>query len=45
VVIDKIVEVGQTVAASLQAPKLFTIAQDLNQVQIGRRSTRPILAR
>ncbi|MGB0058490.1 MAG: efflux RND transporter periplasmic adaptor subunit [Methyloceanibacter sp.] len=35
VVIDKIVEVGQTVAASLQAPKLFTIAQDLNQVQIG----------
>ena len=34
VVIDKIVEVGQTVAASLQAPKLFTIAQDLNQVQI-----------
>ena len=34
VVIDKIVEVGQTVAASLQAPKLFTIAQDLNHVQI-----------
>ena len=34
VVIDKIVEVGQTVAASLQAPKLFTIAQDLSQVQI-----------
>ena len=26
--------VGQTVAASLQAPKLFTIAQDLNHVQI-----------
>ncbi len=34
IVIDKIVEVGQTVAASLQAPKLFTIAQDLNHVQI-----------
>lgn len=34
VVIDKIVEVGQTVAASLQAPKLFTIAQDLTHVQI-----------
>ena len=34
VVIDKIVEVGQTVAASLQAPKLFTIAQDLDHVQI-----------
>jgi HlyD family secretion protein len=34
VVIDKLVNVGQTVAASLQAPKLFTIAQDLNHVQI-----------
>jgi HlyD family secretion protein len=34
VVIDRIVEVGQTVAASLQAPKLFTIAQDLTHVQI-----------
>ena len=34
VVMDKIVEVGQTVAASLQAPKLFTIAQDLSQLQI-----------
>ena len=34
VVIDRTVEVGQTVAASLQAPKLFTIAQDLSHVQI-----------
>src|SRR4029077_6308658 len=34
VVIDRSVEVGQTVAASLQAPKLFTIAQDLSHVQI-----------
>src|SRR4029079_18396013 len=34
VVIDRTVEVGQTVAASLQAPKLFTIAQDLAHVQI-----------
>ncbi len=34
VVIDKLANVGQTVAASLQAPKLFTIAQDLNHVQI-----------
>ena len=34
VVIDKLAEVGQTVAASLQAPKLFTIAQDLTHVQI-----------
>jgi HlyD family secretion protein len=28
------VDVGQTVAASLQAPTLFTIAQDLRQMQI-----------
>jgi HlyD family secretion protein len=34
VVVDKLAEVGQTVAASLQAPKLFTIAQDLTHVQI-----------
>ena len=34
VVIDKLAEVGQTVAASLQAPKLFTIAQDLTHVRI-----------
>jgi HlyD family secretion protein len=34
VVIDKLAEAGQTVAASLQAPKLFTIAQDLTHVQI-----------
>jgi HlyD family secretion protein len=34
VVIDRAVDVGQTVAASLQAPVLFTIAQDLAQIQI-----------
>lgn len=34
VVIERSVEVGQTVAASLSAPKLFTIAQDLSEVQI-----------
>jgi HlyD family secretion protein len=34
VVIERTVEVGQTVAASLSAPKLFTIAQDLAHVQI-----------
>jgi HlyD family secretion protein len=28
------VDVGQTVAASLQAPKLFTIAQDLRKMQV-----------
>jgi len=34
VVIERSVESGQTVAASLSAPKLFTIANDLSQVQI-----------
>jgi HlyD family secretion protein len=34
VVVDRSVSVGQTVAASLSAPTLFTIAQDLRQVQI-----------
>lgn len=34
VVISRSVDVGQTVAASLQAPTLFTIAQDLARMQI-----------
>ena len=34
VVIARNVELGQTVAASLQAPTLFTIAQDLRQMQV-----------
>jgi HlyD family secretion protein len=34
IVISRDVDVGQTVAASLQAPTLFTIAQDLSQMQI-----------
>jgi HlyD family secretion protein len=34
VVISRNVDVGQTVAASLQAPTLFTIAQDLSEMQI-----------
>jgi len=34
VVISRAVDVGQTVAASLQAPTLFTIAGDLAQMQI-----------
>jgi HlyD family secretion protein len=34
VVISRTVEVGQTVAASLQAPELFRIAQDLKQITI-----------
>jgi len=34
VVVSRSVDVGQTVAASLQAPTLFTIAQDLTQMQV-----------
>ncbi|MEZ4359235.1 MAG: efflux RND transporter periplasmic adaptor subunit [Kofleriaceae bacterium] len=34
VVLSRSVDVGQTVAASLQAPTLFTIAKDLSQMQI-----------
>ena len=34
IVISRNVDVGQTVAASLQAPVLFTIAQDLSQMQV-----------
>jgi HlyD family secretion protein len=34
VVISRNVDVGQTVAASLQAPTLFTIAQDLRKMQV-----------
>lgn len=34
VVVSRDVDVGQTVAASLQAPTLFTIAQDLAHMQI-----------
>ncbi len=34
VVIERNVDVGQTVAASLQAPTLFTIAKDLRQMQV-----------
>jgi len=34
VVLSRDVDVGQTVAASLQAPTLFTIAQDLRHMQI-----------
>jgi HlyD family secretion protein len=33
-VISRNVDVGQTVAASLQAPTLFTIAQDLTRMQV-----------
>ena len=33
-VISRNVDVGQTVAASLQAPTLFTVAQDLHKIQL-----------
>ena len=33
-VIDRAVDLGQTVAASLQSPTLFTIAQDLRRMQV-----------
>jgi HlyD family secretion protein len=34
IVVSRDVDVGQTVAASMQAPTLFTIAQDLSQMQV-----------
>jgi HlyD family secretion protein len=34
IVVARSVDVGQTVAASLQAPTLFTIAQDLTKMQV-----------
>jgi HlyD family secretion protein len=34
VVVSRNVDVGQTVAASLQAPTLFTIAEDLSKMQV-----------
>jgi len=34
IVVSRSVDVGQTVAASLQAPILFTIAQDLTKMQV-----------
>jgi HlyD family secretion protein len=34
VVVERNVDVGQTVAASLQAPTLFTIAKDLRKMQV-----------
>ena len=37
VVISRSVDVGQTVAASLQAPQLFVIANDLKQMQVETR--------
>lgn len=34
VVVSRAVDVGQTVAASLQAPQIFTIANDLSKMQV-----------
>lgn len=35
VVVDRVVDIGQTVAASFQTPTLIKIAQDLSKMQIG----------
>ena len=40
VVVNRAVDVGQTVAATLQAPTLFTIAQDVTRMQWRRALTR-----
>src|SRR3546814_14196080 len=41
VVLSRDIEPGQTVAASLNAPVLFTIAEDLSQMELeDRKSTR-----
>lgn len=37
VVIDRAVELGQTVAANFQAPRLFLVAQDLRNMQVEAR--------
>ncbi|MSO64274.1 MAG: efflux RND transporter periplasmic adaptor subunit [Alphaproteobacteria bacterium] len=37
IVVNRVVNIGQTVAASLNAPVLFTIAQDLRQMQVETR--------
>ena len=34
IVVDRVIDVGQTVAASFQTPTLITIAQDLSKMQI-----------
>jgi HlyD family secretion protein len=34
IILDRLADVGKTVAASLNAPKLFTLAADLTQMQI-----------
>ena len=40
VVISRDVEAGQTVASGFETPTLFTIAADLTQMQVDRKSTR-----
>ena len=34
VVVSRVVDVGQTVAASLSTPNLFTVAQDLSRMKL-----------
>jgi HlyD family secretion protein len=42
VVISRDIDVGQTVAASLQAPKLFVIANDLKKMHIRVKSLKEL---
>ena len=41
IVVDRIAEVGKTVAASLNAPTLFTIVNDLTKMQINASVAEP----
>ncbi len=34
IVLDRVVEIGQTVAASMSTPTLFTLAKDLTKMQL-----------
>jgi len=40
IIVDRRVNIGQTVVASLNAPSLFLIAKDLTRLQFGSRSTK-----
>ena len=45
VVVSRLVDEGQTVAASFSTPSLFSIAKDLARMKVRPRSTRPTSAR
>ena len=44
VIVDRRVNIGQTVVSSLNAPSLFLLAKDLNRLQVWFRSTKRISA-